>query len=84
MYGGICIVGERGQVTIPKIIRELGGIKSRDRLLMKMERKRIVIEKESGVKRQAELIKEFSLKYARLNAEVNAEWEATDADEKGF
>ncbi len=80
MYGGICIVGERGQITIPKIIREMGDIKFKDKLVVKMERKKITVEKALGQRQQEEMIKEFSLKYNQLNDEVSRDWEAADSD----
>lgn len=80
MYGGICTVGERGQITIPRIIREMGGIKFKDKLFVKLEKKKITVEKAVGLKQQEEMIKEFSIKYNTLNDEINKEWEGLDSD----
>ncbi len=45
MYETIVVMGERGQITIPKTIREIQGLKPKDKVIVKIEDKRIVVEK---------------------------------------
>ena len=48
MYESISVVGERGQITIPKAIREKEGLKKKDKVIVKIEDSRIVVEKAFG------------------------------------
>lgn len=74
MYEHISVVGERGQITIPKIIREKEGIKEKDEVIVKIEGGRIIVEKSLNKKEKEALMKEFYVKYARLNEEIAEEW----------
>jgi len=46
MYEAYTVVGERGQITLPKIIRDKAEIKSKERLIVKIENNNIYIVKE--------------------------------------
>ncbi|MFH1224291.1 MAG: AbrB/MazE/SpoVT family DNA-binding domain-containing protein [Candidatus Diapherotrites archaeon] len=83
MYESTAIVGERGQITIPKTIRELNGIKAKDRVVVKMENEKIVVEKPIGKKEKERLIKEYYQKYSKLEEEIEDEWKyvSKEADE---
>lgn len=59
MFEEICVIGERGQITIPKPIRELKGIKTKDKLKLGFDGKKITIEVISK-KRLKEGYKEFA------------------------
>ncbi|MBN2126834.1 MAG: AbrB/MazE/SpoVT family DNA-binding domain-containing protein [Candidatus Diapherotrites archaeon] len=72
MYESITIMGERGQITIPKSIREIAGLNPKDKLIVKIEEKKIVVEKPQ--KEKEELIKEYFEKYSWLEKEVDEEW----------
>lgn len=52
MYESYTIVGERGQITIPKIIREKADIKSKQRLIVKIENNYICIVKEEVISKK--------------------------------
>ena len=43
MYETITVVGERGQITIPKIIRELEQISAKVRAILKVENERVLV-----------------------------------------
>ncbi len=45
MYASYAKVGERGQITIPKIIRDHANIKYNDKLIIKADNNQILIEK---------------------------------------
>lgn len=45
MYASYTKVGERGQITIPKIIRDHANIKYNDKLIIKADNNQILIEK---------------------------------------
>ena len=44
MYESESIVGERGQITIPKKIRDMEGIKANDTVVIKLEDDKIIVE----------------------------------------
>ena len=52
--GGLClfetiaVVGERGQITIPKSIRKIRGLQPKDQVIVKIEDQKIVVEKVSN------------------------------------
>ena len=56
MYEGISSVGERGQITLPKALRVAKGIKPKDKVIVKIEDERIVVEKAIGRKEKEKLI----------------------------
>ncbi len=74
MYESVCTVGERGQITIPKHIRKIRGIKAKDKVVMKIDGDKILVEKAVSKKEKEELMKEFHLKYAKLNKQIDEEW----------
>lgn len=82
MYESTSVVGERGQITLPKAIREKEGIRKRDRVIVRIENEKIVVEKLLGKKQKEALMKEFYVKYAKLNLEICDEWKyaSTEAD----
>jgi AbrB family looped-hinge helix DNA binding protein len=50
MFESYAVVGERGQITIPKIIRERAKIKSKEKLIVKIDNNTICIVKENHFK----------------------------------
>ncbi|HLD58126.1 MAG TPA: AbrB/MazE/SpoVT family DNA-binding domain-containing protein [archaeon] len=87
MYESIVVVGDRGQITIPKIIREKKGINPRDKAIVKIEGEKIVIEKaakELARMHLEEEMKEYYSKYAELHRQINKEWEALDKEANRF
>ena len=58
MYESVTTVGERGQITLPKIIREKEGLKSKDKVIVKIEGARIVVEKTMSKKEKEKLMLE--------------------------
>jgi len=75
MYESITVVGERGQITIPKSIREIENLKPKDKVIVKIENKKIVVEKALGKKQKEELIREYYQKYYELEKKIAKEWE---------
>ncbi len=83
MYETVTVVGERGQITIPKIIREKQGLGKKDKAIVKIENGKIVVEKALSQKEKEKLMKEFYIKYSKLNEKVAEEWKysSKEADE---
>lgn len=80
MYEHISVVGQRGQITIPKIIRENEGIKENDKVIVKIEGNQIVIEKQFDKKEKEKQMVEGYKKMAKLNLELCKEWEVTEKE----
>ncbi len=74
MYEGISSVGERGQITLPKALRNAKGIKPKDKVIVKIEDERIVVEKALGRREKESLMKEFYVKYDKLNKQTEEDW----------
>jgi len=75
LYERVCVVGERGQITIPKAIREIEGVKPGEEVIVKIEDDRIVVEKKMSRKKKEALMKEYYQKYAKENEELCREME---------
>ena len=84
MYETECVVGERGQITIPKFIRDKEGLKKKDRVIVKIEGERIVVEKKLSKKEKEKLMKEYYINYADLHKKINKEWEVADREANRF
>jgi len=80
MYESLTTVGERGQITIPKIIREKKGIKSKDKVIVKVENGTIVLEKALGRKEKEDLMREYYTKYSKENKELSEEMISASAE----
>ncbi len=84
MYESVSVVGERGQITIPKIIREKEGIKEKDKVVVKIENEKIVVEKLLTKKKKAALMIEGYKKNAKRDLEIEAEWKHASKEAEGF
>ena len=73
MYETIAVVGERGQITIPKTIREIENLKPKDRVIVKIENEKIVVEKALGKQEKEKLMIEGYKKMAELDKEIEEE-----------
>ncbi|VVB99778.1 Antidote-toxin recognition MazE, bacterial antitoxin [uncultured archaeon] len=84
LYETICKVGERGQITLPKTIREINGIKAKDRVVVMIEDNRIIIEKAIAKKAKEGLMKEFYIKYDSLNRKTDDDWKFAGSEADRF
>ncbi len=73
MYEGISSVGERGQITLPKALRAAKGIKPKDKVIVKIEDERIVVEKAISRKEKEKLMVEGYRKLAALDLAIEDE-----------
>ena len=73
MYDYVTVVGERGQITIPKSIRDKEGLKPKDKIIVKIEEERIVLEKQMTKREKHALMEEGYKKMARLDKEIAVE-----------
>jgi len=83
MYESITVVGERGQITIPKIIREKQGLEKKDKAIVKIENGKIVVERALGRKEREALMEEGYRKMAETGKELEKEMKhvSKEADE---
>ncbi len=84
MYESTSVVGERGQITIPKSIREKEGIKAKDRVIVKIENDKIVVEKPLSKKKKEELMKEYYLEFAEESRKTAEEWKYASKEADRF
>ncbi|HNW06005.1 MAG TPA: AbrB/MazE/SpoVT family DNA-binding domain-containing protein [archaeon] len=77
MYESYTTVGERGQITLPKIIREKANIKPKSRLIVKIENQNIVIEKPLSKKEKEKLMIDGYKKTSKLDLETAEDWKYT-------
>ncbi|MFH0713958.1 MAG: AbrB/MazE/SpoVT family DNA-binding domain-containing protein [Candidatus Micrarchaeota archaeon] len=68
------IMGERGQITIPKAIREMEGLKPGNQIVVKIENSKIIVEKPLNKKEKEKLMAEGYKKMAKLDEETAEEW----------
>jgi len=73
VYESITVVGERGQITIPKLIREKEGLNAKDRVIVSIVDNKIVVEKASDEDKEKLMIEGYK-KMAKLMEEVEDEW----------
>ncbi len=73
MYESISSVGERGQITLPKALRVVKGIKPKDKVIVKLEGGKIVVEKSLSKKEKEKLMVEGYKKMAKLDKEIAEE-----------
>ncbi len=74
MYESTTIMGERGQITIPKAIRDLEGLKPGNKVVVKIEDNQIIVEKPLSKKEKEKLMAEGYKKMAKLDEETAEEW----------
>lgn len=67
------VIGERGQVTIPKSIRQKKKLLAGEKVVFKIEGDKIVIEKNPDKKEKERLLKEYYIKFAKENEELSEE-----------
>ncbi|PIN85478.1 MAG: AbrB family transcriptional regulator [Candidatus Diapherotrites archaeon CG11_big_fil_rev_8_21_14_0_20_37_9] len=80
MYETISTVGERGQITISKDIREKEGLKPKDKVIVKMENGKITIEKMFSKKEKEKLLIEGYKKMAKHDEELEDEMKYTSKE----
>jgi AbrB family looped-hinge helix DNA binding protein len=83
MIEKIVSVGERGQVTIPKEIRDKEGIKPKDKLLFRRKDGKTIFEKITSKKELEEQVKEYYNKYYAFEEKLAKDWKyvSKEADE---
>lgn len=79
MYESVSVVGERGQITIPKIIREKEKLKAGEKVIVKLEGAKIVVEKISE-KQKRESLREGYLRTAKADLETEKEWASASSE----
>ena len=73
MFESVTTVGERGQITIPKDIRNKEGIRPKDRVIVKIEDNKIVVEKAPGRLEKEKLMIEGYKRMAKTDEELTEE-----------
>jgi len=83
VYETVTVIGERGQITIPKIIREKKGLGKKDKAIVKIEDGKIVVEKALSKKEKEKLMIEGYKRMAQIDRELEEEMKyvSKEADE---
>lgn len=84
MYEGVSSVGERGQITLPKALRAAKGIKPKDRVIVKIDDGKIVVEKAISRKEKEKLMVEGYRKLAALDLAIEGEMKYTGKEAERF
>ncbi|MBI4210662.1 MAG: AbrB/MazE/SpoVT family DNA-binding domain-containing protein [Candidatus Diapherotrites archaeon] len=84
MYEGITSVGERGQITLPKAVRTAKGIKSKDKVIVKIEDEKITVEKAMSRKEKDKLMEEGYKKLAAIGLSIEDEMKYTSKESDRF
>ena len=82
MYEEVRIVGERGQITIPKAIRKINNIKHKDHIIVRIAGKKIFLEKQTkaNIKDKEKLMAQAYKERAKVNLEICKEWKHVDKE----
>jgi AbrB family looped-hinge helix DNA binding protein len=75
MFEKIISVGERGQITIPKEVRDEEGIKPKDKILFQRKNGKNIFKKIVNKKELEKQIQEYYEKYSAFENKINKEWE---------
>jgi len=83
MYESMTTVGERGQITIPKEIRKKESLMPKDKVIVKIENGKIIVEKAMSKKEKEKLMIEGYKKMAKLDEKIEKEmrYASKEADE---
>ena len=84
MYESEAVVGERGQITIPKAIREKEKLRKKDRVVVSIEGGRIVVEKALGKKEKERLMAEGYKQLAKHSLEIEEEMKNVSGEADGM
>ena len=83
MFEKIVCVGERGQVTIPKEVRDQEGIKPKDKILFQRKNGKNMFKKIISKNELEKQIKEYYVKYSDFEEKLTEDWKyaSKEADE---
>ena len=84
MYEGVSSVGERGQITLPKALRIAKGIKPKDKVIVKLQGEKIVVEKAFSKKEREKLMEEGYKRLSRLSLALEGEFKHTSKEAERF
>jgi len=80
LFESICAVGERGQITLPRVIRKIKGITGKDKVIVRLQNNNIVIEKFLAKKQLEKDLIEGYKKMAKRDLQVCKDWEVIDKE----
>jgi AbrB family looped-hinge helix DNA binding protein len=84
MYKGYTVVGQRGQITIPKEIRKKIKIKEKDKLLVTLKANNLIIKKIVYDKEINALMVEGYKKMAAIDKETVNDFENVDSEANDY
>lgn len=84
MYEGYTIVGQRGQITIPKEIRDKIKLKEKDKLLVTLKANNLIVKKVIPDKKINDLMVEGYKKMANTDKETVSDFENIDLEANDY
>jgi AbrB family looped-hinge helix DNA binding protein len=78
MYEGYTVIGQRGQITIPKEIRDKLNFKEKDKLILKLKENNLTIAKIKTKEEHKKLMIEGYKYLSKLNKEILDDFSAVD------
>jgi len=84
MYEGYTIVGQRGQITIPKEIRDKIKLKEKDKLLVTLKANNLIVKKVIPDKKINDLMVEGYKKMANTDKETVNDFENIDLEANDY
>lgn len=84
MYEGYTIVGQRGQITIPKEIRDKIKLKEKDKLLVTLKANNLIVKKVIPNKKINDLMVEGYKKMANTDKETVSDFENIDLEANDY
>ena len=84
MYEHLTVVGQRGQITLPKDIRDKEGIHPKDKVIVKIEDDKIVVEKTSKSKNKKAQMVEGYRNLAALDKAIEEDFSHASAEADGM
>ncbi len=84
MYEGYTVVGQRGQITIPKDIRDKINLKEKDKLLVRLKENNLIVEKIKTKKDIENLMVEGYKALAKINQETLNDFKHVDDESESL
>lgn len=84
MYEGYTVVGQRGQITIPKDIRDKINLKEKDKLLVRLKENNLIVEKINTKKDIDKLMVEGYKALTKINQETLDDFKHVDDESESL
>jgi AbrB family looped-hinge helix DNA binding protein len=84
MYNGYTLVGQRGQITIPKVIRKKLNIKEKDKLLVTIKLDNMIVKKVVSENKIKKLMAKGYKEMTKIDQETVDDFKYVDSEANDF